>query len=53
MESWSPVWNMTNSLYQNLTIDYIQKINPNLFPNKNNSELLLRQKKHGNFMQWK
>lgn len=44
MESWSPVWNMTNSLYQNLTIDYIQKMNPNLFPNKNNSELLLRSK---------
>lgn len=44
MEDWSPVWNMTNSLYQDVTIDYIQKMNPNLYPTKNNSQLLLRSR---------
>jgi len=42
MEDWSPIWDLTGDLYQNVTIDYIQDLYPGLFPDKNNSELLLR-----------
>ena len=44
MEDWSPIWELTSSLYQNNTVSHVQNQHPTIFPNWNNSMLWLRAK---------
>jgi len=44
MEDWSPIWEMTSSLYQNNSVSFVQNRHSNIFPNWNNSMLWLRSK---------